>query len=95
MKTRTSLTLETVLPGRSGSRSNLTLRLCCAVARRYALTLLVAASFVRPAPAASPAAEASVRLLAQIEPRFKAIHERDEFAVRSFTAIWLPDGSGW
>jgi hypothetical protein len=43
----------------------------------------------------SPAGEASAGLLAQVEPRIKAIYERDEFAVRSFTATWLPDGSGY
>ena len=58
-------------------------------------TALVAASFTRPARAASPAAEASARLLAQIEPRIKAIYEGDEFPIRSFTANWLPDGSGY
>ena len=53
------------------------------------LAALVAAALARPVPAASPAAEASARLLAQVEPQIKAIYERDEFAVRSFTATWL------
>jgi len=57
--------------------------------------LLVAVSFARLAHAASTSAEGTARLLAQIEPRFKAIYERDEFAIRSFTATWLPDGSGY
>ena len=55
----------------------------------------MAASFARTAPAASPGSGDTARLLAQIEPRFKAIYERDEFAIRSFTATWLPDGSGY
>ena len=76
-------------------RHNLALRLCRAVAIPWALTFLVAAWFARPAEAASTAAEESAGLLAQIEPRFKAIYERDEFAIRSFTATWLPDGSGY
>ena len=76
-------------------RHNLALRLCRAVALPWALTFLVAAGFARPAEAASTSAEESARLLAQIEPRFKAIYERDEFAIRSFTATWLPDGSGY
>jgi dipeptidyl-peptidase-4 len=59
------------------------------------LAPLVAASLARPAQAASPAAEANARLLAQVEPRIKAIYETNEFAVRSFRATWLPDGSGY
>ena len=54
---------------------------------------LVVASLARRRAAAS--AEETARLLAQIEPRIKAIYERDEFAIRSFTATWLPDGSGY
>jgi hypothetical protein len=57
--------------------------------------LLVAVSFARLAHADSTSAEGTARLLAQIEPRLKAIYERDEFAVRSFTATWLPDGLGY
>jgi hypothetical protein len=56
---------------------------------------LVAASVARPAHAASSSAEQTARLLAQMEPRIKAIYETNEFAVRSFTATWLPDGSGY
>ena len=59
------------------------------------LAALVAAAFALPAQAASPAAEASARLLAQVEPRIKAIYETNEFAMRSFRATWLPDGSGY
>jgi len=70
-------------------------RLCRAVAMQCALTFLVVASLARPARAASPAAEASARLLAQAEPRIKAIYETDEFRMRSFRATWLPDGSGY
>ena len=60
-----------------------------------AMTFLVAAAFALPAPAASTSAEASARLLAQVEPRIKAIYETNEFAMRSFRATWLPDGSGY
>ncbi len=59
------------------------------------LTFLVAAVFARSVPAASPVAEESKRLLAQVEPRIKAIYETNEFATRSFEATWLPDGSGY
>ena len=34
-------------------------------------------------------------MLAQVEPRIKAIYETNEFTMRSFTATWLPDGSGY
>jgi hypothetical protein len=88
-------TLDTVLPGRSGSCSNLEWRLCRAVAMRCALTFLVAASFIQPAQAGSTSAEESARLLAQVEPRIKAIYETNEFAMRSFGATWLPDGSAY
>jgi len=40
-------------------------------------------------------AEDRARLLGQVEPRFKAIYETDEFRARSFQATWLPDGSGY
>ncbi len=59
------------------------------------LAALVAAAFARSAAAASPAVEANARLLAQVEPRIKAIYETNEFAMRSFRATWLPDGSGY
>ena len=64
-------------------------------AKAFGVIGLVAASLARPAQAASPAAEASARLLQQIEPRIKAIYETNEFAMRSFGATWLPDGSGY
>jgi WD40 repeat protein len=57
--------------------------------------VLVVASFTRLSHAASPAAEENARLLAQIEPRFKAIFESDEFRTLAFSATWLPDGSGY
>jgi dipeptidyl-peptidase-4 len=88
-------TLDTVLPNRSGSCSNREWHPCRAVALRCALTFLVAAAFALPVLAASPAAEESARLLAQVEPRIKAIYETNEFAMRSFRATWLPDGSGY
>ena len=93
--TRRTEPLCTVLPVRSGSCSNLGLRLCREVAFRWALTFLVAASFTRPTQGASPSPEDGDRLLAQIEPRIKAIYETTEFAMRSFRAIWLPDSSGY
>ena len=93
--TRSTEPLSPVLPLRSGSCSDLGLRLCCEVAFRWALTFLVAASFSRPAQGASASPKDGDRLLAQIEPRIKAIYETNEFAMRSFRAIWLPDGSGY
>jgi dipeptidyl-peptidase-4 len=87
--------LRTLLTGCSGNSSKREWRLRCAVAGRCALTLLLAASFARWAQAAGAPAEENARRLAQIEPRIKAIYETNEFAVRSFTATWLPDGSGY
>ena len=66
-----------------------------AVALRCMLTFLVVAAFARSVPAASPVSEETNRLLAQVEPRIKAIYETNEFATRSFEATWLPDGSGY
>ena len=86
---------DTVLPGRTGTCSFLEWHLCRAVAMQCALTFLLSAALARPAHAASPAAEASARLLAQVEPRIKAIYETDEFRMHSFAATWLPDGSGY
>ena len=94
MTDRTELP-DPVLPHRSGSDSNPAWCLCGAIAMRCALAFVVAASFARPAQAASPAAEANARLLAQIEPQIKAIYETNEYAMRSFRATWLPDGSGY
>ena len=88
-------TLDAVLTSCSGNSSHREWRLCCAVARRCALTFLAAATLAQPALAANSAAEASARLLAQVEPRIKAIYETDEFHMRSFDATWLPDGSGY
>ena len=93
--TRRTKTLNTMLTGCSGNSSKREWHLCCAVARRCALTFLVVAALARPAQAASPATEESTRLLAQAEPRIKAIYETDEFRMRSFRATWLPDGSGY
>jgi len=73
----------------------LELRLCYAVAMQCALTFLGAASFIQPAQAGSTSVEESARLLAQVEPRIKAIYEKDEFRMRSFGATWLPDGSAY
>ena len=56
---------------------------------------LVAASFARSAQTASPAEEENDRVLALAEPRIKAIYETNEFALRFFTATWLPDCSGY
>lgn len=88
-------TLDTVLTGYSGNSPNREWRLCGAVARRCALSLPVAAALAFSVPAPSLAAEASARLLAEAEPRIKAIYETGEFRMRSFHATWLPDGSGY
>jgi dipeptidyl-peptidase-4 len=55
----------------------------------------LAALFAQTALADSPAGEASARLLAQLEPRIRAIYETKEYAMSSFAATWLPDGSGY
>ena len=88
-------TLDTVLPGNAGNGFIMDRHLYRAAVMRCALTFLLAAAFVLPSRVASPAAEASARLLAQAEPRLKAIYETDEFRMRSFRATWLPDGSGY
>jgi len=49
-----------------------------------ALIFMAMAALIPPAQAAFPATESSDRLLDQIEPRIKAIYERNEFAMRSF-----------
>ncbi|HOC00894.1 MAG TPA: DPP IV N-terminal domain-containing protein [Verrucomicrobiota bacterium] len=59
------------------------------------VTGLVATSIILGPQGACPAAEASARWLAQVEPRIKAIYETGEFRMRSFHATWLPDGSGY
>jgi hypothetical protein len=58
------------------------------------LPIVIALSAL-PCVQAGPATEASARLLAQAEPRIKAIYEKDEFRMRTFEATWLPDGSGY
>ena len=50
------------------------------VALRCMLTFAVAAAFARSVPAASPATEKTQHLLAQVEPRIKAIYETNESA---------------
>jgi len=61
----------------------------------FGVLSLAAGALAQPAQAASPAAEASAGLLAQLEPRIKAIYETKEFAMSGFAATWLPDGSGY
>jgi len=62
---------------------------------RLAVAALIALSASAPVKAASPATEATTRLLDTVEPRIRALEETDEFRVRSFDATWLPDGSGY
>jgi hypothetical protein len=50
-------------------------------AKAFGVIGLVVASLARPAQAAGPTAEASARLLAQVEPRIKAIYETNAFAM--------------
>jgi len=80
---------------RTEQRSNPGVRLCRAIDLRCALAFLLAAVFARSAPAADTGTEDRARLLAQVEPRLKAIYDSNEFSVRSFRATWLPDGSGY
>jgi len=70
-------------------------RHCRAAAVRCALMFLLATAFARPAPAAKPVEEKTHRLLAQVEPRIRAIYETNEFVTRSYRGPWLPDGSGY
>jgi dipeptidyl-peptidase-4 len=49
---------------------------------------------VLPCTSAAPHEEAA-QLLAQAEPRIRAIYENKEFAARVFDATWLADGSGY
>jgi Tol biopolymer transport system component len=58
-------------------------------------SFLAAATLLMPARAAGPAREADDKLLAEIEPRLKAVYETDEFRMRGFSATWLPDSSGY
>lgn len=51
--------------------------------------LLIAAAPAGAEPAGS------ARLLAEVEPRIKAIYGAKEFAARPFEATWQPDGSGY
>jgi len=48
-----------------------------------------------PPLVASPAAEATDRLLDQVEPRIRALVEDPTFRVRAFDATWLPDSTGF
>lgn len=80
-------------PDHSGRRSGP--HFCQTIALRCAGALLVAGAGLRTAHAASPAADTSDRLLAQVQPRIEAIYGRKEFAMRPFAATWLPDGSGY
>ncbi|MEO0016786.1 MAG: Prolyl tripeptidyl peptidase precursor, partial [Verrucomicrobiota bacterium] len=64
-------------------------------AKAFGIIGLVAASFALPAQAASPAAEECARLLAQVEPQIKAIYGTKDFAMNTFAATWLPDGTGY
>ena len=45
--------------------------------------------------AADSPAEATKRVLAEAEPRIRAIYERREFRAAEFSAEWLPDSSGY
>ena len=58
-------------------------------------SFLAAATLLMPARAADPAREADDKLLAEIEPRLKAVYETDEFRMRGFSATWQPDSSGY
>jgi dipeptidyl-peptidase-4 len=85
------------LPAQLNSKTTDTLdwAVCCTVFTRCAATVLIAAALSLPSFADNSAAEARDRLLAQAEPRLKAIYEFGEFRMRSFQATWLPDSSGY
>lgn len=46
-------------------------------------------------PAAESSSDATKRILADVEPRIRAIYERREFRPAEFVAEWLPDSSGY
>ena len=81
--------------GTSGSRSN---RVGAAVRPVVCIPcalMIVAWAVLAQAARANITAEDSARLLAEAEPRLKAIYDTNDFAVRPFRATWLPDGFGY
>ena len=60
----------------------------------FAFSFLAAAALIMPAQAAGPAKQANDKLLAEIEPRLKAVYETEEFRMRGFSATWLPLAAG-
>jgi hypothetical protein len=61
----------------------------------FGFSFLAAATLLMSARATGPAREANDELLAEIEPRLKAVHETDKFRMRGFSATSLPDNSGY
>ena len=57
--------------------------------------VIVAFAFLVQAARAHITAEDSAKLLAEAEPRIRAIYDTKDFAVKTFQAPWLPDGSGY
>ena len=60
--------------------------------------LVLVAIFIAPlttVQAAEPSADQIKRILAESEPRVRAIFERREFRPADFSAEWLPDSSGY
>ena len=64
---------------------------------KHPLTLLIAFALSPLATlcAAGTPAEEAKRVLAEAEPRIRAIYERHEFRAAEFSAEWLPDSSGY
>lgn len=64
---------------------------------KHALPLLVAFTLnpLTALPAAGPPFDEAKRILAEAEPRIRAIYERREFRPAEFSAEWLPDSSGY
>jgi dipeptidyl-peptidase-4 len=64
---------------------------------KHALLLLVALALspLTTLPAAGPPFDEVRRILAEAEPRIRAIFERREFRPAEFSAEWLPDSSGY
>lgn len=61
----------------------------------FLLVLAISMAPLVTLQAAEPSVGEGKRILAEAEPRIRAIFERREFRPAEFTAEWLPDGAGY
>ena len=61
----------------------------------FTILIALALSPLASLLAGEPTAEVTKRLLAEAEPRIRAIYERREFRATEVSAEWLPDSSGY